>query len=175
MNKKYTRYIALCGTGIAINFVGAVIATKLKLPLYLDAIGTVAVAAIGGLLPGITVGFLTNVLNSVTDSSNIFFAFVNIMLAVCTSLCASKGHFKKPEKLPLGALLLAVCGGHERWWYRRGPLQHACRYIDGKGNPKPLFCAALRGAVDQPAGQGSDRHGGCRSTQIDTTMCTQRL
>ena len=68
MKKEYPGYILLCAIGIAINFAGAVIDTKLNPPLYLDAIGTVGVAAVGGLLSGITVGFLTNMLNSVTDA-----------------------------------------------------------------------------------------------------------
>ena len=70
--KSYSKYILLCLAGIAVNFVGVLLATELKLPLYLDAIGPVATAAIGGLLPGITVGFLTNIITSITDSSNLF-------------------------------------------------------------------------------------------------------
>ena len=108
--KSYSKYILLCLAGIAVNFVGALLATELKLPLYLDAIGTVATAAIGGLLPGITVGFLTNIITSITDSSNLFFAFVNVMLAVLAAFYSVRGYFKKPDKLPVVIVALSLCG-----------------------------------------------------------------
>ena len=76
MKRVKTPYIILSLAGIAVNSIGAFLAAKFNLPLYLDAIGTVGVAAVGGLLPGITVGYLTNIITCITDSNSIYFAFV---------------------------------------------------------------------------------------------------
>ena len=43
---------ALGIAGILINFLGARLAQWLGLPLYLDTIGTILAAALGGFLPG---------------------------------------------------------------------------------------------------------------------------
>ena len=48
--------------GVAVNFIGGQIAILLKLPLYLDAIGTITVGALCGGIPGAIVGVISNVL-----------------------------------------------------------------------------------------------------------------
>lgn len=111
MKKKQLAYIILCAGGIAVNYAGASFATRLHLPVFLDSIGTIGVTVIGGLLPGITVGFLTNVFNCVVDTVNIYYAFVNVMIAVCAYFLSVKGYFKNPRKWPLAILLLAVMSG----------------------------------------------------------------
>ena len=79
---RFPRYVVLCAVGIIINYVGALLATRLNLPLYLDAIRTIGVSVSGGLLPGITVGFATNLINSITDIVNVKTNFVlNVYVA----------------------------------------------------------------------------------------------
>ena len=39
-----------------------------KLPLFIDNVGTLLAAAIGGYLPGIIVGYLTNIVNMTAES-----------------------------------------------------------------------------------------------------------
>ncbi|MDO4805054.1 MAG: HD domain-containing protein, partial [Lachnospiraceae bacterium] len=111
MKKRQLPYILLCAIGIIVNYAGALLATRLRLPIYLDTMGTIGVSAIGGLLPGITVGFLTNVFNSFVDQSNIYYALVNVVLAVCTSFLASRGSFKHFRRWPLIIVLLGVVSG----------------------------------------------------------------
>ena len=49
MKSKYNvKTMTLISLGIAINIVGAFIALGLKLPIYLDSIGTIMIAAILG-------------------------------------------------------------------------------------------------------------------------------
>ena len=45
--------------GVAVNFVGGQIAILLRLPVYLDCIGTVVVGALCGVWPGILVGVIS--------------------------------------------------------------------------------------------------------------------
>jgi hypothetical protein len=58
-----TRVIALMPVAIAINIVlGYTVQTVLKLPIYLDSIGTILVGVLAGPIPGALTGILSNVI-----------------------------------------------------------------------------------------------------------------
>lgn len=58
-----TRTLMLMPVAMALNVVlGTAVASALKIPIYLDSIGTVLVAALAGPLAGAATGFLTNVI-----------------------------------------------------------------------------------------------------------------
>lgn len=58
-----TRTIVLIPIAIAINIVlGQTVAAALKVPIYLDSIGTIFVGAVAGPVPGMLTGLLTNLL-----------------------------------------------------------------------------------------------------------------
>lgn len=58
-----TRTIVLMPIAIAINIIlGAAVANALKIPIYLDSIGTILVGALAGPIPGALTGFLANIL-----------------------------------------------------------------------------------------------------------------
>ena len=58
-----TRTIVLIPLAIAINIIlGAAVANALKIPIYLDSIGTILVGALAGPIPGALTGFLANIL-----------------------------------------------------------------------------------------------------------------
>ena len=65
--------LVLIAIGIALNLVLNKLAALIGLPLYLDTVGTVFVAVVGGNLPGVLAGFLTNVLLSLTGGDEICF------------------------------------------------------------------------------------------------------
>lgn len=58
-----TRTIVLIPIAIAINIVlGQTVAAALKVPIYMDSIGTIFVGAVAGPVPGMLTGLLTNLL-----------------------------------------------------------------------------------------------------------------
>ena len=58
-----TRVIVLMPVAIAINIVlGYTVQSGLKLPIYMDSIGTILVGVLGGPLPGMFTGILTNLI-----------------------------------------------------------------------------------------------------------------
>ncbi|CAN5795614.1 hypothetical protein BH20CHL5_BH20CHL5_01700 [soil metagenome] len=58
-----TRTIVLIPIAIAFNIVlGQAVAQALKIPIYLDSIGTILVGAVAGPIPGAVTGFLANIL-----------------------------------------------------------------------------------------------------------------
>ena len=57
------RTLALMPVAIAINIIlGAAVANALKVPIYLDSIGTILVGALAGPIPGALTGFVANIL-----------------------------------------------------------------------------------------------------------------
>lgn len=72
-------------------------------PLYLDAVGTVFVAAVCGVIPGVAVGFLTNCLNSIGDPISLYYGILNILIAIVASEASRRGLLRK-----IGGALLCV-------------------------------------------------------------------
>ena len=68
MNGQFsTRVIALMPVAIAINIVlGYTVQTVLKLPIYLDSIGTILVGVLAGPIAGLATGVLTNLIWQLT-------------------------------------------------------------------------------------------------------------
>ena len=56
--KRLIELIVLSSFGILLNIALSQLSTKNGWPFYLDAVGTVLAAAVGGSLPGIIVGLL---------------------------------------------------------------------------------------------------------------------
>ena len=109
--RRLLRAFVFCLIGVAINVVGGQLALALHLPLFLDCIGTVLAAMIGGYVPGIIIGYVTNIINSVSDSSTIYYAVINVLIAVVATFLANRGWFDRPFKL-LGAIIIfALIGG----------------------------------------------------------------
>jgi energy-coupling factor transport system substrate-specific component len=64
-----TRVIVLIPVAIAINIVlGAIVQQYLKLPIYLDSIGTILVGVLAGPLPGLITGVLANIIWAVAPT-----------------------------------------------------------------------------------------------------------
>jgi hypothetical protein len=53
---RLLQLLLFCVIGILINRLGSLLAGCLPLPLYLDGLGTVLVASLGGYIPGIVGG-----------------------------------------------------------------------------------------------------------------------
>ena len=103
--------LLFCLTGILINIVGAQLALTLKLPLFLDCIGTLFASALGGFVPGIFVGFITNVINGLSDYVTTYYAVVSVLIAICAAAMADRDGFRRPVRILLTVELLALTGG----------------------------------------------------------------
>lgn len=103
--------VAMCVACILINFLGARFALLLRLPIFLDTIGTVLAAAMGGFLPGIAVGFVTNLVNSFADYSAAYYGSLNVLIAFFAVVLYRKGCFSKLPRLIVPILVFALIGG----------------------------------------------------------------
>ena len=108
-NNKLTLF--LIPIGIAVNFVVGSIITLLKLPLYLDCIGTIIVGALCGAWPGVIVGLITNILNSIADPTILFYAPLNMAFGVLAAFLSKKGWFKNIWLTLVSSIFFALIGG----------------------------------------------------------------
>ena len=109
--RNYT--LILCAAGLLINVLLAHLATGLHLPLYLDNIGSALAAALGGYIPGIVVGFFTNIVNGIGDYTNAYYGSLSVLIAVASAWFSSRGYysFRKPWRLLVIILTFALIGG----------------------------------------------------------------
>lgn len=81
---------------ICINFIGGQIALLLKLPIYLDSIGTVFTAVVLGPVYGMLPNVISGLLMGMTvDIYSLYYAPVGIILGLVTGLVYKKYHPKK--------------------------------------------------------------------------------
>ncbi len=109
-----TLTVALIPVAIIINIVvGYIVQNVLKLPVYLDSIGTILVAVLAGPLAGALTGALSNILWGILFSvpTIIPFAVTAFAIGLVAGLFALLGWFKRELPLAQGLALIAVIGG----------------------------------------------------------------
>ena len=92
--KAFLKLMATCAVGMLLNVIGVIIVKEFNLPIYLDTIGTIFISALGGYVPGIAVGFLTNLFGALFDAEEIYYGLVSVLLAIITKI--SKNYFDNP-------------------------------------------------------------------------------
>jgi energy-coupling factor transport system substrate-specific component len=111
---KFTaRQLALMGMLVALNVAIGGIVHVVKLPIYLDAIGTILAALVLGLVPGIVVGVVSFlVAAAIINPVYIWFIGTQAVIAVFVYLLASRLFvFKSLARvIPTGLLLGVVTG-----------------------------------------------------------------
>ena len=89
----------ICFLGVILNLIGTTTAARFNLPVFLDTLGTVFIAAIGGYLPGIAVGFFTNLIESYFNRDDMYFGFVSILVALITAFLTKRGYYEHFAKV----------------------------------------------------------------------------
>ena len=101
----------LCIAGIVINLLMKTVVSALRLPLYLDTTGTITVAVLGGYLPGVLVGFFTNIFLAISDPSSLYYGVLNVLIAFFAAFFAEKGWFKKIPGVCGMVIVFTLIGG----------------------------------------------------------------
>lgn len=107
--KLNTRLLTLIPVAIALNMACGQIASILKLPIFLDSIGTLLMAVIGGPWIGLLTGVLTNLIWGII-SSPVAAAFAPVagVVGLIAGLCARYGLFKNAWKVVLAGALIGL-------------------------------------------------------------------
>lgn len=101
--------LVLIPVAIAINVVIGEIVVLLKLPVYLDSIGTVLVAVLAGPWAGALTGTLSNIIWGLLIDPNAFPWFpVALFIGLVAGICASYGLFKTWWKVIVSGFLIAL-------------------------------------------------------------------
>lgn len=111
MNNKLGLIIFLIPIGIAVNFVGGQIAVLLKLPLFLDSIGTFTIGAICGGIPGMIVGLITCLSISITNPQTLFYVTNYLIVGLLAGYLGKKGVFTVLWKTLLGGAGIGLFAG----------------------------------------------------------------
>lgn len=111
-SRKYLIFQILFFAGtVIINFVLPRTVSHFDLPLYLDNVGTLAAAVLGGYLPGIVVGYLNNIINMQGNPGNAYYVVLSTMIAAVGAWLGTKGWFDKFSKSLLSIPIFAFIGG----------------------------------------------------------------
>ena len=106
--------------GIILNFICNRIAGAFNLPFYLDCIGTIAAALIGGFVPGVMVGFFTNVVIHLfskyilgdAGDVTLYYCVVSVLIGLLAAFFSQNKYFKKISfKTLIPVLGFVVLGG----------------------------------------------------------------
>ena len=93
--KTNIRKLTLMGFGVALNIVGAFIALQLKLPIYLDSIGTILIACLLGPKYAVLTGLSGSLISGITfDIYSLYFAPVQIFTGFFAGYFYEKGFMK---------------------------------------------------------------------------------
>ncbi|QGU96799.1 ECF transporter S component [Clostridium bovifaecis] len=100
--------VALCA---AINIIGAFIAVTLKLPIYLDTIGTFLAAFLMGPYWAMFAGAATGIINGITfDPVSFYYIPVQLVIGGLAGLLFSKEWFNSKLKGVISTVLISVSG-----------------------------------------------------------------
>ncbi|MGM8212244.1 ECF transporter S component [Virgibacillus sp. W0430] len=100
--------ILLIPIGVAINFVGAQIVNLLKLPVYLDTMGTALTAMIGGPWVGMATGIVSNLVKGLINPVSFAFTPVQMAVGLSIGLLSMAGMFTKVWKVLVSAIIVSL-------------------------------------------------------------------
>lgn len=105
-----TRAWVLIPVGVGINIVGGVLVNVLRLPVFLDVIGTLLVAVLAGPWVGALAGVITNLVLGVTTNPVWFpFLITNAAIGLAAGWLAKRGFMRSwPKAIVMGILIMLV-------------------------------------------------------------------
>lgn len=104
-----TMTLVLIPVAIVINIVVGQIVAALKLPVFLDSIGTVLVAVLAGPWAGLVTGTLSNIIWSmILNPDAIYWTPVATIIGLIAGLCAKYGLFREWWKVIVTGVLVSL-------------------------------------------------------------------
>ena len=109
--RSFLMFVGLVVCGILLNILGTRINGWLNLPFYLDNIGTILTALVGGYLPCIAVGFFYNIIVGIGDNMTTYYCFISVLIAWVAAFFVRTGWLTKFPKMLAAILTFSVIGG----------------------------------------------------------------
>ena len=110
--KKLWHLVIFAVCCIALNLIGKTLSYSMSFPFYFDTLGTIFAGAIGGYLPAIIVGYVSNMLSGISDQVSFYYASISALIGVVTAFFAGRGFWRKWFR-PFASLpvIVAIGGG----------------------------------------------------------------
>lgn len=108
---KVAYALGLILAAFLINIIFSKIALALELPVFLDCLGTVLAAMLGGTFPAVIAGFCSNAFNGISDLTTLYYGIINILIGVTATVFQQKGFFRTIPKALVSILVFALLGG----------------------------------------------------------------
>ena len=105
---KAILFVAIC---FLLNILPAKLAIHFELPVFLDCLGTILAAMMGGNLPAVIVGFFSNAINSISDPVTLYYGVISILIASVSFIFFQKKFFLSIPKILIVILTFALIGG----------------------------------------------------------------
>jgi energy-coupling factor transport system substrate-specific component len=105
---KMTKQLALIAVGIAVNLGIGFVVAALKMPFYLDSVGTVVVAALGGFIPGVICAVVSVLIGSIYTPTLWAYAPTGIVIALYVSAVRKLGYLDKVFATVAGGIGLGI-------------------------------------------------------------------
>lgn len=110
MRKRYA--VALIPVGIVLNLVLGTLVHTLKLPVYVDAVGTIVTTLVAGLPAGIIVGVASFLLGGILTNPVLpWFVGTQAVIAIYTHIVAMRGGFSSVTRTILSGVGLGIVAG----------------------------------------------------------------
>ena len=109
--RTWLSLIALVAVCVLLNNLGSRLNGLAGLPLYIDNIGTILAALLGGYIPCITVGFFSNLLNAFSNPVSIYYCVISVFIATAAALFAEKLRRLRIPHILLAVFTFALIGG----------------------------------------------------------------
>ena len=93
--RRIFRGAGICLAGVVLDLAGAMLVRRTGIPLYLDSLGVVMSSIAGGPVCGILVGFLSNIINGLSNHITLYFGIVSVLNAVIVSWFHRKRWLKR--------------------------------------------------------------------------------
>lgn len=102
--------VLLIPVAIAINIVGFQLCQILRLPIFLDSIGTILVGVIAGPWVGAITGLLTNMINGIFNPIYFPYAITSIIVGIAAGMLSAKKMFTSLPKIIISIAVIIMLG-----------------------------------------------------------------
>lgn len=93
---------------VAVNLVGFQLANVLRLPIFLDTIGTILVGVIAGPWVALLAGLITNLINAIFNPTYLPYALTSMAIGVGAGLLSKYGFFKNVPKAIVSGIIITL-------------------------------------------------------------------
>lgn len=103
-----TAALVLIPVAVGVNYIGKLIAGLLKLPLWLDSIGTLLASMMAGPIVGALAGAINNIIYGFTDPISFVYAITSIAIGLVAGILFFKGYISSWPKAIVAGIIIGL-------------------------------------------------------------------